>query len=175
MNLDSGCAANPLTSLFILCSSLQEDCYCLASRTKCQDTNAKGHLVCISAAPLMQKNNFWHKVTEKMVENSFSLTKIFRLKTLIPQIPEKYEYNVDIRLMESVEYVLVVTLLCRTLSVMIRNVTQRINERVEENHIKDSQTIPYDDLRRAKRRHSKHFRVQVISLTKLAFFLREEN
>lgn len=77
--------------------------------------------------------------------------------------------------MESVEYVLVVTPLCRTLSVMSRNVTQRINERVEENHIKDSQTIPYDDLRRAKRRHSKHFRVQVISLKKLAFFLREEN
>lgn len=35
---------------------------------------------------------------KKMVENSFSLTKIFRLKTLIPQIPEKYGYNVDIRL-----------------------------------------------------------------------------
>lgn len=69
--------------------------------------------------------------------------------------------------MESVEYVLVVTPLCRTLSVMSRNVTQRINERVEENHIKDSQTIPYDDLRRAKRRHSKHFRVQVISLKKI--------
>ena len=63
----------------------------------------------------------------------------------------------------------------RTLSVMNRKVTQRLNERVMENHIKDSWTIPYGDPRRANRRHRKHFRVQLMSLTKLASFLRAEN
>lgn len=76
---------------------------------------------------------------------------------------------------KSIEQVVMLIAHYRTLSVMNRKVTQRLNERVMENHIKDSWTIPYGDPRRAKRRHRKHFRIQLMSLTKLASFLRAEN